>query len=242
MNTLRRWHRRLGLAAAAMLALLALSGMLLNHADALGLPGLRLHTPWLARLYGAAPAAPRSAWAVQGRWISDWDGQLALDAAPLALQVPGGLAGVLALEGGWLLATPHQATLVTPQGQPVDTLGYPPGQTVRAAARDAKGNVWLETTSGAWLHGDAALTVLHPAPAAPPALARAMPGTLPPALAHLLAQRGTGPGVSAERVLLDLHGGRFLGPAGPWLMDAAGLALLVLACSGVWMSARHRRK
>jgi len=241
MGTLRRWHRRLGIAAAALLVLLALSGMLLNHADALGLAGQRLHAAWLLRLYGMPPAAPRSAWAVEGHWISDWDGQLALDAEPLALQAPEGLAGVLAVGEGWLLVEPRRATLLTRQGHPVDTLDAPEGPALRAAAQDANGAVWLETTAGAWLQADAAFTALQPARAAPPGPRRAAPGTLPPALAQRLAEHGVGAGVSAERVLLDLHGGRFLGAAGPWIMDAAALGLLVLAGSGLWITAARKR-
>ncbi len=49
------------------------------------------------------------------------------------------------------------------------------------------------------------------------------------------------PGISVERVLLDLHSGRILGTWGPYFIDAVGLGLLLLALSGLWMFAFQRR-
>jgi uncharacterized iron-regulated membrane protein len=58
-----------------------------------------------------------------------------------------------------------------------------------------------------------------------------------------------GIGLSAERVMLDLHSGRILGRAGVYLVDAAAIVFLLLAVSGTWLWARrqasiraHRRK
>lgn len=240
MATLRCWHRRLGLTAAILLALLGASGMLLNHADALGLARQHLHTPWLLHLYGTPAAAPRSAWRVQKHWLSDWDGQLALDDVPLALQAPQGLVGVLSLNGNWLLAEPQRATLLTPQGDSVDTLTYPAGQRANAAALAADGTVWLRTDSGTWLRADSGLTAFEPG-TPPTGLTAAASSALPAALAQRLSGQGMGPGISLERLLLDLHGGRFLGAAGPWVMDAAALCLLALAGSGLWMSISRKR-
>ena len=45
-----------------------------------------------------------------------------------------------------------------------------------------------------------------------------------------------------DRVLLDIHSGRIIGPVGPWLMDAAAIFLIFLGCSGAWIWLRQRRK
>lgn len=42
------------------------------------------------------------------------------------------------------------------------------------------------------------------------------------------------PIITMERVLIDIHSGRFFGTAGPWVMDLAGLALLFLLSSGIY--------
>ena len=49
-----------------------------------------------------------------------------------------------------------------------------------------------------------------------------------------------GQGLPWGRVLLDLHSGRILGIWGPYLIDGAAIALLILVCSGFynWMIRR----
>lgn len=47
--------------------------------------------------------------------------------------------------------------------------------------------------------------------------------------------------ISWQRVLLDMHSGRWFGRWGIWLMDAAAIFLLILAGSGVWMWGIRKR-
>jgi hypothetical protein len=44
-----------------------------------------------------------------------------------------------------------------------------------------------------------------------------------------------------ERVLLDLHSGRFFGSLGPWFIDASAILLILLSLSGTWMWFKRRR-
>jgi uncharacterized iron-regulated membrane protein len=44
-----------------------------------------------------------------------------------------------------------------------------------------------------------------------------------------------------ERVILDLHSGRFFGKLGPWLFDIAALLLILLSLSGAWIWLKRRR-
>ncbi|UJF20979.1 PepSY domain-containing protein [Shewanella sp. OMA3-2] len=46
--------------------------------------------------------------------------------------------------------------------------------------------------------------------------------------------------LSWERVILDLHSGRVFGPLAIWLWDIFALALLLVACSGVWIWLKQR--
>ena len=73
-------------------------------------------------------------------------------------------------------------------------------------------------------------------------IAWARPSALPADLGRALAQAQQPTGPSAERLLLDLHSGRFLGPLGPWLMDAAALGLLLLAATGLWTVLQRPRR
>ena len=80
---LRRLHRWLGLFAAAFALLLAITGLLLNHADALQLDRHRFQADWLLQLYGVEPPPLIAVRQAREHWISLWGQQLFVDAEPL---------------------------------------------------------------------------------------------------------------------------------------------------------------
>ena len=43
------------------------------------------------------------------------------------------------------------------------------------------------------------------------------------------------PGLPLQRILLDVHSGRIFGRYGPWVVDLAAIAMLMLGLSGVWI-------
>ena len=65
-------------------------------------------------------------------------------------------------------------------------------------------------------------------------------GSAPAAIRAAVADNYRGTGLPWERVVLDLHSGRLLGPAGPYLMDAAAVILILLSASGLYNWVRRR--
>lgn len=235
--SLMRWHRRLGLAAALLVLLAAVTGIVINHADALGLPQRHLQAPWLLRLYGIAPPVLRGAWPAGPRWVSQWGTRLALDEQPLPAPEVEQVLGVFAL-GDWLVVADRQQLVVLgSRGELIDRLAMPAGSAaVRAAA--AGSAVVVEAADGRQLRSDEALSTWSAA-ATPAPATWAVAQSLPAKMHDALLARWRGGGISVERLLLDLHSGRWLGRGGVWLMDAAAIVLIVLAASGAW-SALHR--
>jgi hypothetical protein len=58
---------------------------------------------------------------------------------------------------------------------------------------------------------------------------------LPEQLENILLKLYRGKGLSFERMLLDLHSGRFFGGFGIYFIDLAALCLISLALNGAWM-------
>lgn len=242
---LMRWHRRAGLAAGLLVLLAAITGVLINHADGLGLPQRLLRAEWLLRWYGIDAPRLQTAQALQGRWLSQWGTVVYLDGTPLRLPAIERLVGAVALRPGlWLLVDRAQTLVLDAQGVLVEALPYPAGFTARrAGALAAPAAALIEGGDGSRLLADAEGAALRPADAgfAPAAVQWAEAAPLPPALHSRIEAASTGVGVSAERVLLDLHSGRWLGRGGVWLMDAAAVALLFLAGTGGWTLWRRWR-
>ena len=242
---LMRWHRRAGLAAGLLVLLAAITGVLINHADALGLPQRLLRAEWLLRWYGIDAPRLQAALPLQGRWLSQWGSVVYLDATPLRLPAVQRMAGAIALAPGlWLVADRGQALLLDAQGGLVEALPYPAGFAARRVGASADPALALiEGEDGSRLVADADGAALRPADAglARTAVPWAEAVSLPDALRERIEASVAGVGVSAERVLLDLHSGRWLGHAGVWLMDAAAFALLLLAGTGGWTVWRRWR-
>lgn len=239
-RSLYHWHRYAGLAAALLAVVLALTGLALNHADTLRLSHRHVGAGPLLAWYGIA--APRPVGYLAGtRWVSGLDKRIYLDRQPVP-QAIGPLVGAVRSGSLLVVAAGGELLLLTLDGEPVERLtraqGLPTG--LEAIGTDAAGGLLIRTPAGTY-QADLERLEWHGAPALePPRWAR--PGTVPEGLQAALRRDYRAHILTWERVLLDLHSGRFLGSWGIWLMDAAALLLVFLAASGAWLWLRQRRK
>lgn len=247
-----RLHRIVGIGAAVFALLLAITGMLLNHTGDLHLSERRLRVNWLLAIYGVKPPQPMAAFVLGSDWVSQWGSAGAeptavflngtrLTGAPtdslIAAFAIASTAEVLAL------VTKRGVTLLNRAGEQIDELAAPGSAPVVAAER--AGRILLKTADGRrWLIDDDLLgfeeqTLGEKRSVEPPAAARHLPAPLRSAI----ERHYRGDGVTLEQVVLDLHSGRLAGRLGPWLADAAALALILLALTGLWMViGRSRRR
>ncbi len=249
-RALYHWHRRLGVVAALLVVLLAVTGILLNHTDRLGLVHRPVTNALLLDWYGIRSPEVPPGWQANGHWFATLDGILFLDDRPVA-EAKGTLRGVVALPAldAYLLAFDQDLLLLDRDGRVIEWMPPPAGLDGRilglAGPRD--GLPVLVTRSSAWipdpeLAGWRRLDDASGLVPLPPAM-------LPETLGLRIAQRARSRRISMERLLLDLHSGRLFGRHGPWVMDGAAVLLLLLALSGgflwlrqLWKRHRHRHR
>ena len=239
LRSLFLWHRYFGLAAAAFVLLLAVTGLLLNHGDELHLDQREVRADWLLNWYGLTAPEVTAAYPAGGHWISQAGERIYWDTRALpGLRAP--LRGALATEAGVLAAAGGHMLLLTPEGELIEELGAAQGAPTDVEALGLlEGRAAARTAEGVYL-GDAELFTWETHEGAGVEWAAAAP---PPAdLREELARAHRGAGLSMERVLLDLHSGRLFGAYGVMLMDAAALLMLLLAVTGVWHWARRKRR
>lgn len=226
------WHRWLGLAVSLFVVLLSVTGLMLNHTEALRLDERRVQAPWLLHLYGVEPPVLVEAYRAGDHWISQWGNRLFLDADPVNASGPlhgaGEMAGMLVAAGG------DQLILMGPQGQLVERLPMP---GLRGVGK-ATGTLVVRTEEGL-LRADEQLIEWSPVNRGIEVMWSSRTG-LPDSLQRAIAGHLQGEGLPLERIVLDLHSGRILGAGGVLLMDAAAAVLLFSALSGVWLWLRHR--
>ena len=211
LQVARRWHRRGALLVALWLAVLAITGSAINRAHDWGLDRAALPATMQGALYGIDP---RTA-----------DPCAGLAPAPDACDRA---FARLFTNTGSILLTPHSVLLLGPEGQLVEAL--PAGQL--GLSRIDAG---LADDEWVYLRGGQRTVA-----ADPDLLELRDPDSNE--LAALPKQDWTrsddaaaaGP-ITWERLLLDLHAARFLGPAARWFTDLMAALILALVVSGLWL-------
>lgn len=239
LRSLFLWHRYLGLAAAAFVAALAISGLLINYSDDLQLSKRYIQTGWLLNWYGITQPVLSGAYPAGTRWVTQIGDRIYFDDHEINNStVP--LHGALRLANKIVIAAGEQLLLLTPQGDVIDRLGGAEGVPTGALAIGVAGDkIVLRTPHGAFQADDQFLR-WRPSDIHGIRWAETMP--IPDALRNDLLKRYRGAGISWERLLLDLHSGRLFGKGGVAIMNISAFLMLLLAISGIWHFFQRKRR
>lgn len=237
-GSLVRWHRRIGLAAVVFFVVLAVTGILIGHADRLGLTRATADWAPIRALYGQEPQQPPIAFETADGWIAWIDGTLFLGARPI-LRDAAAPIGAVAASPFTAVAGPGALYLFDGEGALVERMAdaaLPGSPTALGLTGD--GRLALRTGDEAWQSDKSMLGWQR---LAEPARAEwSNPDDLPPARRARVMEAWRGPAPHWDRVLADVHTGRIIGPIGPWIVDLASLALLALAATGLVQWLRRR--
>lgn len=234
------WHRRFGIVVAVLVLVLSLTGLALNHTDSLRLDERFATAGWLLDWYGME--APENA---TSHAAGDWRITLLGDRLYLDRQVLPGhfsrLAGAIASGRFLVVAADHEVLILTDDGQLIDRLGaesgVPPDFDALGLTADgspvlqARGELYSTSVDKLeWSRQDENDTDVR----------WSVPVSLPSGELEALRAEFRSRMLSMERVLLDIHSGRIVGPWGIFLMDAAAVLLLLLAVTGSWLWFKRR--
>ena len=228
-----RWHGRLGVAAAFLFLILLATGIALNHTDRLALDQRFITTEWLLNWYGIAPTNTSVSYKVNSHWVTELDGHLFWDGA-LIYEHAGSVKGALQVRERFVITTPDALYLFDQDASLIERIVDLPAKVSRLGWRDQY--IYIDTPIGVFFTNSTFLVWQQ---------ADQMPNWVqvtgaPDAIEDDVLRAYRGQGLPWERVLLDLHSGRILGIWGPYLIDGAAIALLILVCSGFynWMIRR----
>lgn len=229
------------MAAALIVALLAVTGLLLNHAEQLAFLERPVRSELLLDWYGRSPDGELASFPAGRHWVVGLERGLYVDGRYVAAdEAP--LIGAAALDDFLVLATRDSLLLVSADGEAklIDRLQSQslPGKLQRIG-RGADGQLRVEAADRihradrdflSWRAVDLHEPVRWSAAA-----------ELPPEQRQAVLASFRGEGLTLGRVIADLHSGRILGSSGYLLMDGAALALLLLTGSGFYSWRRSRR-
>jgi hypothetical protein len=216
------------------------TGLLLNHSASLALNKRFIGQDWLLDWYDIEAPKPFTAFAVGAHWFTQIGNRVYRDGEEL-LYSAAPLLGAITEQQTTVLAFSDHLALIAADGIVVDTIDSADGLALPVHRLGRLDNGRLVTDSPAGLHhleiDSLSLSLL--AETVRPAWSTA--STLPDELSTILDDKFRGRGLSAQRVLLDLHTGRIGGRFGVLVIDGAAIAMVGLAISGVWLWLKHRR-
>jgi len=227
---LHRWHRRVGVAASVFLIWLAASGIVLNESASLHLDSQRIAWPWLMHWYGLQNDVPTHGYRCDNHWIVFGEDSTLLDGQPITPAIRT-LRGAVAIDGILYLATLDSIIMLQANGSRIDTLNTLPIKLIKRIGSAGHQLVIANQKAYASADGDQWRAI------GPDAVTWSQAETLPPPIRAGIAKQ-VRPSLPLLRIMADAHSGRLFGAYGTVLIDAAAVAAMLLALSGIWMVLR----
>ncbi len=235
------WHRYMGIGAALFTLIIAFTGILLNHTDDFRFNDSHVQSEWILDWYGIEAPEQLLSFPVGEHHITLMGDDLYLDRKEIGDDYRD-LTGALQFGDMLVVSVNNHILLLTPRGEMIERLkrsdGVPAG--IEQIGLDAEGKLAVRTLHEIY-RPDNDFIRWQRLDNNDSDIRWATPEPLEPQLKKLLRNHFRGEVLPVERVLLDLHSGRFFGKIGPWLFDIAAALLILLSLTGSWIWLRRRR-
>jgi hypothetical protein len=217
--------------------------VLINHSHDLAIDMTHVKQAWLLDDYGIKPPAQINIYQTSPLLASS-DNLVWVD-KHLAVEANSTINGIVPFGNMIIAIDRDNLYLISTEGELLEkqdlSTGLPSGLT--SIAHD--GHIWINTDSGSYMADEDLIEWTQTTPFAPLTWIAPLPKTPHVAVSNqtqeisLLARSHH---LTWERVLLDIHSGRFFGALGPWFMDIVALALIFMSLSGVYLWVQHKPK
>lgn len=242
-NWNRRLHRWAGIILLLPLAIACVTGMILNHTVDLGLSDRHTSTPWIQNRYGMKLEGEPQAYGLDDKaYAASWDSQIFHRSSIIEDSDP--LVGAVPLRDGIAIVTASTVHYYGLDGELIETLSSAtlPATPISRAGRTSNLTLVLETSNGTFT-SDGNLLAFD---GSPKDQITTWSSIVTPSESNLNTWKTTfsGDGVPLDRVILDIHSGRFFGTIGKWIYDITVIGVLILSATGfvLFLKTRRRKK
>ena len=234
------WHRQLGAFAALIFVLIAITGVLLNHTESLKLDESFVQSRSILSWYGVKDDELGTV-SANGHYFSVLGDELYIDDQLIDLKVESLIAAVFS-QGIYVLAS-QQSIFLLMDNELIETFTI--GRGLKAGITSLgltdSGKVVMKDVNGTLYSIDDDF-LQWTITTSDQAIEWAKMATLPKVIEESIQSGRQSKAINIERLMLDLHSGRFFGQAGVWLYDIASLILLFLSMSGFYLWFRGQKK
>lgn len=238
LRSLFIWHRYIGLSASLFVMVLSATGLALNHTESLQMESTHVQSELLLDWYGIHAPDNLGSYLVDSVLYTEINERVFRDSEILD-DISAPLVGIIGYQDLIIIATLEQLTLLTRDGELIETIGSAAGVPagMRAIGVSTDGAIAIEAAHGYYLTDENLLEWRETDSIE--ATWSTMSDT-PPEMVEVLQASYRGNGLPLERVVLDLHSGRLFGNTGVLLVDTAAILFMLLAISGVWLWGKRR--
>ncbi|MCO6411961.1 MAG: PepSY-associated TM helix domain-containing protein [Thiogranum sp.] len=241
LRSLYVWHRYMGVSAAVFVLIIAVTGVLLNHTGDLDLDNRHVRSDWILDWYGIESPERLLSYLAGEYRITLMEDRLYLERSAID-GTWRELYGAARLGDIIVIGIDNVILLVTPAAEIIERLdgadGVPAG--IRRIGRSENGVLVLQAGSSLY-QADTDLVRWTPWQGDPATVDWSQTDPVAPQLRTALQRQYRNEILPLERLVLDLHSGRFFGKAGPWVFDIAALLLILLALSGTLIWLKRKR-
>lgn len=223
------------------LTIACITGLILNHTVDLKLSSRNTSAEWIQARYGMSLEGEPKAFGLDGKaYAGTWDGKIFHSKDILG--DTSALIGAVPLRDGTAVVTASAVHYYGLDGELIEILDSLtlPGTPIERAGRNQDLALVLETASGTFISDENLLEFSKSS--TDQEINWSIPVTAGESDLKKWKTAFSGTGVPLDRVILDLHSGRFFGTIGKWIYDLTAIGVLVLSTTGFVLFLRTRRR
>ncbi len=231
---LYKGHRHIGFAVSLITIMLSITGIALNHTSELKLDQHFIKSPVILDWYGIASSTHTKSFPLQKHWLTQLEQNIYLDNKAIFTSTEP-LIGAIITADFIVAAFRHRLVLLTIEGDLIESIAKPGLEKIG----HQNALIFIQAQQRIYSSKDQLLS-WQESKFQPQHWSSKSP--LPTAISEELKQDSREQILDLERVILDIHSGRFFGQYGVYLIDLSGVLLIFLAISGIWFWLRGYAK
>lgn len=235
---LYKLHRYLGLSSAIVLLALSVTGIALNHTQDLKLDSQMITSDAILNWYGIDSPEHITSFKTQNHWLTQINQQVFFDHIAL-IKNKENLLGTVETNDFIVIGFKHSLLLLSLQGEIIEQSSI---NNIEKLGIDIKGNIVIHADHTI-LYSDDSLLSWNPYPPLKVKKVTWSKVSSPPeTVKSKIKNRFRSSILPLERVVLDLHSGRFFGSLGVFIVDLCGLFLVLISLSGcaIWLNRQFK--
>lgn len=229
------WHRRLGLVALALVFILSITGIMLNHTESLTLDETMVESDLILNWYGINPLGTPVSFKLNNNRVSQWNQQIFFNGNNL-ISHKQKMIGAVELENITAIAMGTDVLLIDNAGEVIELMKNSSGSPIKSIGLFENKIALMDELNNYYLSDTQFTQFTRREKPGSLSTSWSSTSTLTDIEINQLKQSYRGQGLNLERVILDLHSGRILNNNwGIYIMDASAILMMLLGISGLWV-------